>query len=428
MSAADPADWVTFSSDAVAAATGHRPGLWGADFLWYGGHQDQLVAEAKEQWRDGSLVTLMWHQCRPKVAPSPCSKDPRTGTPGETLTDAEWTELLTDGTALHQAWLRDLDEVAGYLLELRDAGVGVLWRPYHEMNDDWIWWAGQGERSRQLFAKMHDYYDLLGLTDLVWVWNVTDRQTDRWHEYLPAARHVDVLSLDLWNSCTIGTVDNCQMWDGDEPTTTEYDTLVRLAAGRPIALGETKTVPTAELLARQPRWSWFMQWPEFDSENPPARLRATYAAAAVLDQADLRRPSPAEPGVDLARNRTALAKTSENPWMTARWATDGDSRTRWSSTYVDDQWLYVELAEAAVIRQVRLDWEAARAKKYQIQLSADGITWRTAATVTDTGASPALRDITITDPAPARYVKVYAWERLDTRYGYSLWSMSVYGD
>ena len=80
-----------------------------------------------------------------------------------------------------------------------------------------------------------------------------------------------------------------------------------------------------------------------------------------------------------------------------------------------------------MIRQVRLDWEAARAKKYQIQLSVDGITWRTAATVTDTGASPALRDITITDPVPGRFVKVYAWERIDTRYGYSLWSMSVYG-
>lgn len=26
---------------------------------------------------------------------------------------------------------------------LQEAGVPVLWRPYHEMNGDWFWWGGK---------------------------------------------------------------------------------------------------------------------------------------------------------------------------------------------------------------------------------------------------------------------------------------------
>lgn len=410
--------WSTYWSDYVRQVTGEQPGLWGADFLWYSHHRPELTAAAERASRAGSLVTLTWHSCRPKIVAGDC-RSGASGTPDEKLTDAEWTELLTDGAPLNLAWRADLDVVAGSLAALRDQGVSVLWRPLHEINDAWSWWGGRGAQSRRLYEMMHEHFDARQLTNLVWVWNVTDRDPAGFRDYLPADEYVDVLSEDVWNKGTTA--------GRDEPSAAEYQTLVELAKGRPIALGEVKKVPSPALLAAQPRWSWFMLWPDPLENQPtlnsPAVLRQTYGSESVLNRQDLSRPTPAEPGADLAAGRPVWAKTSENDRLDARWVVDGDNRTRWSSAYADDQWIYVELAAPAVVRTVRLDWEAAFPAKYQIQLSADGKHWRTSGA--DLVGSAGVRDVTITDPAPVRYVKVYAWQRA-TPYGYSLWSLGVY--
>jgi hypothetical protein len=39
-------------------------------------------------------------------------------------------------------WLEQLDLIAEGLLELKAAGVVVLWRPFQEMNGGWFWWGG----------------------------------------------------------------------------------------------------------------------------------------------------------------------------------------------------------------------------------------------------------------------------------------------
>jgi mannan endo-1,4-beta-mannosidase len=287
------ADWATHWSTHISQVTGEWPGVWGADFAWYPQYREELMTAAEQEYHAGSLVTLMWHSCRPKTVVESCHQSATSGTPDEMLTSAEWADLLTDGTPLNAAWHRDLDLVAGYLAQLRDAGVGVLWRPLHEMNDGWSWWGGHGAQTRQLYEMMHDYFDARGLTNLVWVWNVTDKNPDEFATYLPADQYVDVLSLDVWNKGTAA--------GNDEPSAAEYDTVVRLANGRPVALGEVKKVPSPALLARQPRWSWFMLWPDsLESTDPgqlalnsPAVLQATYSAPTVISQAQLNRPPAA---------------------------------------------------------------------------------------------------------------------------------------
>ena len=88
------------------------------------------------------------------------------------LTNWEWQHLLSPGTDLHARWERQIDRVAGYLAELQDAGVPVLFRPYHEMSGNWFWWGGrpgpQGlqELYRQLFNRYVRVHQLHGL---VWV-------------------------------------------------------------------------------------------------------------------------------------------------------------------------------------------------------------------------------------------------------------------
>jgi hypothetical protein len=125
----------------------------------------------------------------------------------------------------------------------------------------------------------------------------------------------------------------------------------------------------------------------------------------------------------LSQGMTASASSTQNPaYLQAANAVDGDPGTRWASGWSDPQWLEVDLGAMDTIHKVLLDWEAAYARAFRIQVSANGRTWRTIyATTTGTGGAQALNVA-----GHGQYVRVYGTARA-TRYGYSLWEFQVYG-
>lgn len=399
---ADPSKWTRTVRD----ITGNTPGLWGGDFLFAAddvNHRGTMVDEAIRQWQAGSLVALTWHVCPPTVG-STCGWD--TGGILGSLDDGQWSELLRDGSSLNQAWKNRLNEVVPHLRRLRDAGVEVLWRPLHEMNEGWSWWGGRGAQTRQLYQLTHDYLAGQGLTNLIWVWNVKDVDMGGIGGYWPGASSVDVASLDVWVKQT--------------PSQSDYDAMLNVAGGKPIALAEVGRVPSPEVLAAQPRWAWFMVWAEWlvdPAYNDNASVQRTYWDGRTLNQGEL------GPSDDLARNRPVYASSQESTALNAANAVDGDASTRWSSAYADEQWLYVDLGTNRAVTGVTLRWEAAYARMYQIQLSTDGTTWTT---VHNDYAGNGGTDVIALGSRTARYVKMYAWQR-GTPYGYSLWEMEVRG-
>ena len=52
-----------------------------------------------------------------------------------------------------------------------------------------------------------------------------------------------------------------------------------------------------------------------------------------------------------------------------------NTTTRWSSAFSDPQWLQVDLGANEYVCRIGLNWEAAYAKAYQIQISQDGTNW-----------------------------------------------------
>ncbi len=103
-------------------------------------------------------------------------------------------------------------------------------------------------------------------------------------------------------------------------------------------------------------------------------------------------------------------------------AADGDPATRWTSPVGPSAWWQAELAEPVRLGQVVLHWQEAYAKKYRVQVSEDGRTWRTAATVRDgRGGREAVR----MDAKGARFVRVQCRERA-LPYGYSLFAVEAY--
>ncbi|MGW7368197.1 beta-N-acetylglucosaminidase domain-containing protein [Streptomyces sp. NPDC054841] len=134
------------------------------------------------------------------------------------------------------------------------------------------------------------------------------------------------------------------------------------------------------------------------------------------------RAYPKTGGPDLLRTATASSSGDETPDFPASAAVDGDPATRWSSPAEDGAWWQAELSGPTRVGQVVLHWQDAHATKYRIQVSADGRTWRTAATVRDgRGARESVR----LDAPDTRFLRVQGDARA-TRFGYSLWSVEAY--
>ena len=127
-------------------------------------------------------------------------------------------------------------------------------------------------------------------------------------------------------------------------------------------------------------------------------------------------------GTLLSQGRPTTASSVENATFAPAAATDGNTGTRWSSAFSDPQWLRVDLTATATIDQVTLVWEAAFARAFQIQVSADGANWTTVFSTT-TGAGGTQ---TLTVAGTGRYVRMNGTQRA-TAYGYSLFEFQVFG-
>ncbi|WP_271189002.1 cellulose binding domain-containing protein [Dactylosporangium matsuzakiense] len=135
-------------------------------------------------------------------------------------------------------------------------------------------------------------------------------------------------------------------------------------------------------------------------------------------------PSPSGPGAppgNLALRRPVTASSAEGTGLAAANAVDGDRGTRWSSSYTDPQWIQVDLGAVRPVRQVILRWEAAYARSYEVQTSADGTTWTTLA---GTAAGDGGDDVLTVDGS-GRYVRMSGTTR-GTAWGYSLYELEVY--
>jgi|GEM_PF-911458 len=274
--------------------TGKYPALFGEDLSfspWQGtSTMDEwrglVVSKIKTRWNEGAVISLMFHSCPPTQA-EPCDWD--SGIKGE-LTDTQWTELITDGTTMNNNWKARLDIISVYLQELKDAGIEVLFRPLHEMNQGAFWWGGRPgpNGTAKLYQITHDYLvNQKGLTNLIWVWDLQDFSTiaDDINNYDPGSDYWDVLALDIYYS------------DGSGFTVTKYNLISAKAGNKPIAIGECGTLPTVAQLVAQPKWTFFMGWAELtQQQNTNNSLSLLYNSIRVtsLDEMPGWAPSDVE--------------------------------------------------------------------------------------------------------------------------------------
>jgi hypothetical protein len=274
----EPNSMPALQTNRIMNITGKYPGLWSGDFLFSGYDVDNrwtMIEECKRQWDDGAIVHLMLHVVSPKNTGEKGVWEGATGVCSD-LSDAEWTDLITDGGALNSKWKARLDTYADYLQYLKNNGVIVLFRPFHEMNQGVFWWGGRPGQNgtATLYRLTRDYLEKeKGLDNIVWVWNMQDLSYD-WAQYNPGADYWDIFSVDIYNQ--------------DGFTTYKYQTALNVAGNKPIAIGETQVLPAPQVLLAQPRWVFCMSWAELAfGHNTDLEILNLYQAENTLTRDEL---------------------------------------------------------------------------------------------------------------------------------------------
>jgi hypothetical protein len=126
---------------------------------------------------------------------------------------------------------------------------------------------------------------------------------------------------------------------------------------------------------------------------------------------------------NLAINKPVTVSSTEAAGLEGNKAVDNNLSTRWASAYSDAQWIYVDLGANYNVNRVKITWEAAYGRNYQVQVSANASSWTTIKTISDNTAL--VNDHTGLS-GTGRYVRMNGTLR-GTAWGYSIFEFEVYG-
>jgi ribose 5-phosphate isomerase RpiB len=162
---------------------------------------------------------------------------------------------------------------------------------------------------------------------------------------------------------------------------------------------------------------------------PSTRLRSLarfspVIVAVILLPAGFAVAAPRTADVLLSQGKPVVTSTVESSSYAGSKAVDGNTATRWASVEgADPQWLRIDLGQAATVHRVLLNWEAAYAKTYRIEISDNGTDFTTVTSVDNgDGKTDDLTGLS----AHGRYVRFVGLTR-GTSYGYSFYEMQVFG-
>jgi mannan endo-1,4-beta-mannosidase len=172
---------------------GKYPGLYGFErWLWWTPDHDTYVTNATNAWDNGSLVTAGFQSNSP----------PKDGT---TIEDLDKTNPNRDTEACDIFWDTWVDDFAGYLQDLEDEGVTVLFRPLHEPeNRGWIKYSSKTCYRNVWQQLFNELCVTRGLHNLLWVFCLERDMNTGWY---PGDDYVDIVGVDLYKSAPYGSDD-----------------------------------------------------------------------------------------------------------------------------------------------------------------------------------------------------------------------------
>ncbi len=225
---------VDYEMNIIKNASGKLPVLRGLDYM--GDDFSGVNQRSKDWFAKGGIVEICWH----------CGSD-FSGSHTESLeTNLNWDRALTPGTDEYNALIAGMDKAAKALQELKDAGIPVLWRPFHEFDGQWFWWGkGGAENFKKLWQIMYNRYtNDWGLNNLIWVLGYSGETKSGWY---PGDEYVDIVGADTYVNHTNSLL-------------SMYQNTASIA-NKPVCLHENGPIPDPDKMESDGAdWLWFMTW------------------------------------------------------------------------------------------------------------------------------------------------------------------------
>ena len=227
--------------------TGHWPAMNCVDFIHmgepYANYSDMTAMQ--DWWDNHGLVLACWHWRVPVAEGSDVrafyvndNGITNTFNPANATIPGTWENTFIE---------QDIENLVAVLQQFKDAGIPVIWRPFHEAAGGWFWWGtGGGETYVKLWRWMFDkLVKQHKLSNLIWVWT-TETNDDNWY---PGDDYVDIIGRDIYNQSDASAM------------AAQFAAIQRRYPNRIVTLSECGSVATINNQWQAgARWSWFMPW------------------------------------------------------------------------------------------------------------------------------------------------------------------------
>ncbi len=398
-------------ADKVQQWTGRYPAIIAFDFYRYTDGDTSETKKAIDFAKNKKgIVAFQWHWKCPRG--------------GEYYTDCAFDQDLNNpNSKLYQ----DIDVVARELKKMGDAGVPVLFRPLHEANDNFMWWAKKGtDNYKRLWKLIYDRVNAQGVNNVLWVFNGmagTGGYRSNMRDWYPGDNMVDSVTSDYYQS-----------W-------TDYNTLKAIGNNKVVGIAETFNALNP---ASEPPFSFSIVWAFRDcyrTQGQPSsgdvkgcenswRTAMTNSRTIAIDQlpdfTSTSSSSSSAGPVNVALGKAIVASSTEGAGYEASKLVDGNGATRWASALTaGSASVTIDLGNYYDVSGARLQWEAAYATAYNIQISTDNVNFSNAIFSKNNGAG-GIENLSFA--GQGRYLRINLTGKANPNWGYSLWEVSVFGD
>lgn len=173
------------------------------------------------------------------------------------------TGAVCDSTWEGYVYKRGIETVIERITLLKDAGIPVLCRPFHEAAGQWFWWGEDAATFKRLWVDMFNRFRDAGLDNLIWVWTSQVSDISKWY---PGDEYVDIIGVDIYGGTAVkAQSEKAQSENLAEPS---YDFVKLSQTGKILTLSEcgysssnkSRVAKISAQTAAGINWSWFMPW------------------------------------------------------------------------------------------------------------------------------------------------------------------------
>lgn len=270
----------------VYELTGKYPAIQGFDFgsycpcyAWDDGVAGRMIEWTNEK---GGICTASWHVNVPTVLADYTLGEPLdfSKTTYTEKTDFKTANCMVEGTVEYEYFQLCMKNLAAELQKLQDAGVPVIFRPFHEAEgnpshtDDpidgsgaWFWWAKEGAVVyKQIWALLQDTLENeYGLHNLIWEQNLY-AWSDSSAEWYSGDDRVDIVAFDKYNTQYNRHDGKTSGPNLDAEAGIFYKIHGYVKGNKMVAMAENDSVPSMKnLTVEHAAWLYFCPW--YDSQQ-----------------------------------------------------------------------------------------------------------------------------------------------------------------